>query len=174
MTATVGLAYQAGNWNVHFRDNMLASGVGVLTSGAGRHIATTGTNAVAERTGNVGTVPATQTAISTTFVDLLTPGPAVTVASGPKALISFGADIQNSQAGQGGRVGVAVSGATTIAASDTTSVLAESGNVNDRFQFSLVTAIDVNTGNNTFTLKYRLVGLGGAIFGNRWLAVVPL
>lgn len=174
MTAVATSTYTAANWNTYIRDNLNATGVGLMTSGIGRHMGTTGTNGIAERTSSVNSVATLQSTTSTTFADLLTTGPALTITTGVNCLVSFGAMALNTTAGLGARVAPALSGATTQAASDTNSTCMESGNASDSFQFTWCTVYaGITAGSNTWTLKYRAVGGGTATYSNRWLALVP-
>lgn len=172
-TAVAGDLVTASLFNASVRDNLNATGVAQVTA-SGQIIVTTAANAVAARTPSVATVSTSETRTSTTYGDLATVGPTVTVTTGTVALVIFGTHVSNTNAGQGGRMAVDISGATTSAASDTNSVLAESGNANDGFQWSYATVIDsLTAGSNTFRAKYRLVGAGTATFSNRSLSIVP-
>jgi hypothetical protein len=174
MTAVASVVFSAPNWNTHIRDNLNATGLGVLASGAGRYIAGTGLNGVAERAVGSAVVGTSQTTTSTTYVNLATTGPSTTVTTGTKAIIVIACGISNNTAGQGGRVAIDVSGAYTSAASDTNSICNESGGAADAFQGSWATLYDpITAGSSTFTLKYRLVGSGTATFVNRNILVVP-
>jgi len=108
-------------------------------------------------------------------VDLATVGPAVTVTTGTKAMVTVGAGASNNTLGLASRVAAAVSGATTIAAADGDSYLEESGNVDDQHQGTwtyITTAL--NAGSNTFTVKYRTSAGGGtSTFSRRLVTVVP-
>lgn len=172
-TAVAGDIFTASLFNTSIRDNLNATGVAAATS-AGQIIVTTAANAVAARTPSVDSISTSQTRTSTTYGDLATVGPTVTVTTGTMALVIFGCQISNSTAGQGGRCAIDVSGATTQAADDNNSFLAESGNTSDAYQGSWVTVYDpINSGSNTFRLKYRLVGSGTATFSNRSVSIVP-
>lgn len=145
-----------------------------MTGGVGRHLAVTAVGAVAERTGNVVTVATSQTTTSTTFVDLATVGPAVSVTAGVRALVSIACFMSNGTAGFGGRMGAAVSGATTSAVSDINSYYAESGNAGDGFKGSWTTLYDpITAGSSTWTAKYRAVGGGTVTFSDRVISVIP-
>lgn len=171
-TAVAGTTFTAAIFNA-VRDNLNATGV-AAASGAGQIIVTTAANAVTQRTPDVAFVGTTQTTASLTYVDLATTGPTVTITTGTKAIVIFGCMLSNNTVGDGARAAIDVSGASTYAASDTNSFLAESGNANDAFQGSWVTIYDPLTGgSNVFKLKYRAVGAGTASFSNRVTAIVP-
>jgi hypothetical protein len=112
----------------------------------------------------------TQSTTSTSYVDLATAGPSVTLVTGTTALVSFNSYI-GLGAGEAGYISLAVSGATTLAASNnyqaeafTASTAAEI-TVGKTFIFSGLTA-----GTNTFKLQYR-VGSGTVEFIRRELVV---
>lgn len=174
MTAVANTAFTAAQFNTYVRDNLNTTAPAVATA-AGRLIVTTGLNAVTERVPDVATIGTSQTTTTTTYTDLATVGPAVTVTTGVKALVMLGCMISNTNVGQGGRMSVDLTGSSAIPAADGNSVLAESGNANDAFQGSWTTIYSggMVAGSNTWTAKYRLVGLGTASFSNRLVAIVP-
>jgi len=102
------------------------------------------------------TVATSQTTTSTSYTDLATAGPAVTVTTGTKALVIFSAQSDNSST-SANSTSFAVSGATTIAASDS---------YRTRFDSTLATYAQQQTqgilltgltaGSNTFTVKYKV------------------
>ena len=83
----------------------------------------------------------------------------------------------NATANNGAYAGFAVSGATTIAATDDTMVGVFNGNNpegNDSQQ-SAVFVVTCTAGSNTFTAKYKRPGTSGtATFGNRTLTIINL
>jgi hypothetical protein len=108
---------------------------------------------------------------STTFTDLNDEvGPAVTVLTGTKAIVNVHAHVNNNSV-QFNIMGFAVSGASTIAASDNYAALYTGSlicGVNGTF---IVT--NLTPGLNTFTAKYRLGG-DTAAFQRRSITVTPL
>ena len=118
------------------------------------------------------TVATKQSTTSTSFTDLTTPGPAVTVTTGTKALVIVTAYI-NSTVDQ--YMGFAVSGATTVAAATGYSLTLMS-NVADypRLQVSGIWMVTgLTAGANTFTAKYK-VSSGTAEFTNRFITVIDM
>lgn len=174
MTAVTGNVFTAAQFNQHVRDNLNTTAPAQATT-AGRILVATGANTVTERNPSVGYLEDEESTATTTYVDLATVGPAVTVTTGTKAMITTGAGCSNNTLGLASRVAVAVSGATTIAAADADSYLEESGNVSDQFQGTwtyITTAL--NAGSNTFTNKYRTSAGGGtSTFSRRLVTVVP-
>jgi hypothetical protein len=119
-------------------------------------------------------VQTSQTTSSTTYTDLATVGPAVTLTTGTKALVLFSARMSSSNQGPNIRASVAVSGATTIAASDDwwiffDSSLAGYGGVFTR----AVLFTSLTAGSNTFTLKYS-TSSGTATFQNRTIVAINM
>jgi len=146
---------------------------GVATT-AGRRIVTDGVNTVVERVPTVDAVDTNESTASTSYTDLTTTGPAVTVTTGTKAIVHFGAELYNSSGGGRSRVAVAVSGASTIAASDAKALQFESSNANDNLAASrTVMFTSLTAGSNTFTLKYN-VATGTGNFLYRHIIVDPL
>jgi hypothetical protein len=121
-------------------------------------------------------VAASQTTTSTSYTDLATSGPTVTVtvSSSGKALVTLTAYESITGADNSCFMGFAVSGVTTVAASDTQSVqiYSESGTVQSRGSASyLVTGL--NPGINTFTAKYKSSAGITCTFANRSIIVTP-
>jgi hypothetical protein len=117
------------------------------------------------------TVATSQTTTSTSYTDLATAGPAVTVTTGTKALVSISAAFVNSTTNQAW-FSFAVSGATTVAASDTFGALLTSTGY---FAFSRTFMLTgLSPGSNTFTMKYRDAAVGTATFENRNIIVIDM
>ena len=116
-----------------------------------------------------------QTTTSTSYTDLTTSGPSVNIQTGAKALVTIDvtADSSTGTLGQYLSIAsVAVSGATTISASDDYRVVNRAGSalvsVSRTILFSSLTG-----GVNTFTLKYRVDG-GTGRFMHRNITVVGI
>lgn len=116
-------------------------------------------------------VATSQSTTSTTFVDLATPGPSVTVETGTACEVSIAMSLINSAAFQG-RMAFAVSGASTIAANDQQSIY-HSSTAQLRFG-ATYTVTGLTPGNNTFTCKYRVdSAANNATFADRKITVRP-
>lgn len=122
-------------------------------------------------------VAAGNSTTSGVFTDLASAGPAVTVTIGAsgRALVLVSAEISNDTAGGFSIMGYAVTGATSLAASDeraayTRSAVASDGSMcaNSR----VVTGL--TPGANTFTSKYRQQSGGTGFFSRRSITVIPL
>lgn len=170
MTAVSGSVYTAAQFNTFVRDNLNETAPAKATT-LGGYFVTTSLNEIAERVGARQTIATSETTGSTSFTDLATSGPAVTVTTGPLALVIFGAEQSNSGSGST-RSSVDVTGASTIAAADVRS-LTLSGTAGAEFQAShSVFYDDLTPGVNTFTMKYR-VSSGTGTFARRRLIVLP-
>jgi hypothetical protein len=125
---------------------------------------------------SLATVATDQTTTSTSYVDLATAGPAVTVTTGTKALVSIKASMANGAASTGQLMGVAVSGATTLAASDTYAAgYKYIATVNFQPVFAATFLIEgLTAGSNTFTAKYRSATGDTVYFKERMISVVNL
>lgn len=107
---------------------------------------------------------------SLTYTDLATPGPAVTILTGTKAVVHITGHVANTSV-QFNLIGFAVSGATTVAADDDFAALITTQSTNGLSGTFLVTGL--TPGLNTFTLKYRTGG-GTASFQRRNIMVHAL
>lgn len=132
-------------------------------------VTTTWLNEVERRKPTGATVATSQTTTSTSYADLATVGPAVTVTTGTSALVIISADL-TAPAGDNAFMSVAVSGASTVAAADSKALKMTNTNTSQKSRVMLITGL--TAGSNTFTAKYR-VGSGTGTFVYRELVVVP-
>jgi hypothetical protein len=112
---------------------------------------------------------------SSSFTDLATAGPEVTLTTGTKVLVIVTAEMMNTSATESNLASFAVSGASSIAAGTYDwYVRSMIGTANERERFSAASRFAGYTaGSNTFTMKYRRTG-GTAYFGQREIIVVDL
>ena len=118
-------------------------------------------------------VATSQTTTSTSYTDLATSGPAVTVTIGANglALVIISCYQFNSGAGET-YMSFAVSGASTVAAATETASTVTPGTSAYVYSFTkLVTGL--TAGSNTFTAKYA-VSSGTGTFRSRLISVIPL
>ncbi|MEU3052267.1 right-handed parallel beta-helix repeat-containing protein [Streptomyces griseus] len=120
-------------------------------------------------------------ASSATFDDLDAggAGPTVTLQTNTKVLVIISGAISSGTAGVWGIMGVAVSGATTTAATDTNALAYRqstlTNSINSTYQGSWVGELTVNPGSNTFTCKYRTASNSqSATFLRRKITVIPI
>lgn len=175
-TAVAGVVLATAQWNSGVRDNFAETEAAKATA-AGRLIITTAANAIAERVPSYASVATSQTTASTTFTDLATVGPTVgPLTTGASAIYIASSFIQNSVAGQGGYMGVAVSGASTIAADVLRALRIISGTAAENAKVSYIGmfANALTGGSNTFTAKYSSIASGTVTYASRELIVIPL
>jgi len=122
------------------------------------------------------TVATLQTTTSTSFTDLGTVGPTVTMTTGTKVLliVTCGTISPSGTSGTG-HMGVAVSGASSVSASDSDCLILFSNNNVRSWALSYVYPLTVTAGSNTFTVKYKTQSGGSTSgFENRKLVVMAL
>jgi hypothetical protein len=107
---------------------------------------------------NTATVATSQTTTSTSYTDLATAGPSVTMTTGTKVLVIVsGYCNQMPQPGGRAYMDFAISGATTRSASDTTALLTRGDTNGDWWgRASVANRETVTAGSNTFTAKYKV------------------
>jgi len=120
------------------------------------------------------TVMTKQTTTSASYVDLATVGPQVTLTTGTKAFVAFACPTYNTPASCTNRIAVAVSGATTVAASNDYSANVDllTANADSMLSKSFIFT-GLTAGSNTFTLKYFTTS-GTAAFNARFLTVIDM
>ncbi|MEU7170301.1 hypothetical protein ABZ949_02270 [Micromonospora tulbaghiae] len=173
LTAVSNSPLTAAAWNASVRDNLLETAPAKFT-GAGQLFVSTGANAGAARTPASATVATNESTNSTTYTNLVTAGPQVVSTTGTSALCFWQAQMGNSTSGSNAFMSVAVSGASTVAASDTFSSRYQSYGSNARHRSAAAHLFTgLTAGSNTFTAQYRVDGGSGA-FIDRSLIVIPL
>lgn len=172
ITAVANAAFTAAQFNASVRDNLLVTPAAIATT-AGSHFATTAANAIAERIPANAAVATVETTASTTYTNLATVGPAVTVTTGTSVLLGFHCRQSNATLASNCWTTYAVSGATTIAAADGTALSYDSPVANSTaYHGTTFRVTGLTAGSNTFTLQYR-VSAGTGTFHNRNLWVLP-
>ena len=178
LTAVANAALTAAQWNASVRDNLNETAVAKFTA-AGQYFVATARNAGAARSAAqdfYATGTGTDTTNSTTFTGL-TGGPVVAVTTGTSALVMLWARMFNNTAGGRNVAGFAVSGATTIAATDLRSIAETSNSANEEYWVGATFLLNATTaaltaGSNTFTMQLR-VTTGTGTFAPRNLVVMP-
>lgn len=116
-----------------------------------------------------GSVTTQQTTSSASFADLTTVGPSVSVTStGTLAVVLFSANMWNGSAGTTVQCSVAVSGATTVAASAVSALSGMDTGTGASLGYGAAqfVIVPINPGSNTYTMKY-LTAAGTGTFRNR-------
>lgn len=117
------------------------------------------------------TVTTQESTASTSYVDLTTPGPAVTITSqGTQALVTIRAQMFASTGTVSATMGFVVSGATTRAATNADSLTIQCTNIGDGNYLTGQQLIPITPGTNTYTAKYH-AAVGTAVFAQRRIYV---
>jgi len=172
MTAVAGSVFTAAQFNTYIRDNLNETAPAKATT-AGSHFAVSDTNQIAQRTSATANINTGESTSSSAYTALATPGPVVTVTTGVMALVGVSSTLSNNTVGQNTYMSYAVSGATTIAATDDRAQLMTAAAINQAFRAShwyLETGL--TAGSNTFTAQYRVTANTGS-WSNRRMIVVP-
>ena len=169
-STTLGdIEYRSSTANTNTRLGIGTTGQ-ILTVAAG--VPSWATPAPSVPANDGATVATSQATTSTSYTDLATAGPAVTLTTGTRALVivSFGS-VEFAANGQ--FMGYAVSGATTISANDQTAAYCI---VNAAFNsnYSRASRITLTAGSNTFTAKYKSKDGASRTFENREIFVMNL
>jgi hypothetical protein len=166
----------AAELNVHLRDNLAETAPAKATT-AGSLFVATGLNSIAQRTVSAARVGTDQATNSTTYTNLTTPGPAVTVTTGAQAFVIVSCRMSVANPSAPGFMAAAVSGATTRAALDAEAFMGMSNTfdpvIHAGSRVTLMTGL--TPGANTFTAVYKS-GTSGATanFREREIGVLPL
>jgi hypothetical protein len=174
MTAVAGATFTAAQFNQYVRDNLNQTAP-ALASAASQIFVSTGANAIVARTPSAASISTDQTTASTTFADLATVGPQISVATGTIAIVLFSASMMHTNDNNETACSVAVSGASSVAASNAWQM---SFDGNKGGNYSRGTGAHVFTGltagTNTFTMKYRVGALATGHYQLRELNIIPL
>ena len=109
MTAVDGAIFTASQFNANIRDNFLETAPAKATTEGG-YFTVNGLNSIVQRLPGSANIDALQTTLSTTFTDLATVGPTVTVNTGTRALVVIGSSLTNGMADGFSIMGVTISG----------------------------------------------------------------
>jgi hypothetical protein len=120
-----------------------------------------------------GEVTTAQTSTSATYTDLATAGPSCTVTTGTKALVILTADFNTNTVNSRNYMSYAVSGATTISASDNFAISCLPWRINEDMTQTMIHVVTLTAGSNTFTAKYRVSANTGK-WTNRRIFVMNL
>lgn len=173
MTAVANTVFTAAQFNTHIRDNFNETAPAKATT-AGTMFIASGANSIVERFPSTAAVTTSESTGGTGYGNLATPGPAVTVNTGTKAIVAVTSIVQNSTASQNSYASYAVSGASSIAATDDRAVIITAAATNQTLRGAAVyMETGLTAGSNTFTMQYRVTG-GTGSFQNRRIVVIPL
>lgn len=123
------------------------------------------------------TIVTEQSTTSTSYTDLATAGPAVTVTTGTGALVLMSCRYYGFGGTNNSYISVAVSGASTLAADDSrglrlTAIGTAASGTSGYSQLFLVSGL--TAGVNTFTAKYKVAASHTGYFSYRTMLVIPM
>lgn len=174
LTAVSNATLTAAQWNASVRDNLNETAPAKATT-AGAIFVATGTNSIAQRVPVTDLVVGSDSVAATAYANTTTPGPAVTATSAAKALIFTSGFMQLGSASNSVYMAHEITGATSISAADTWALEHRGSNgsndIINATRCHLETAL--NSGSNTFTVKYRVSGGAAATVQRRHLTVIP-
>lgn len=169
LTAVANAPLTAAQWNASVRDNLLETAPAKATAGS-RIIVTTGANSVTERLISQASIDTTETTGSTSYIDLPSAGPTVSIVTGTRALVWMTSQMSNSASGST-LSSYEVSGASSLLGDDSRAI------IHDISTSSLRTSVcdlrSVTSGTNVFAMKYR-VSSGTGTFLRRRLQIMAL
>lgn len=171
MTAVASSVFTAAQFNTFIRDNLNETAPAKATT-SGAYFTVSNTNEITERVAQSASVLVSETTTSTSYTDLTTAGPEVTVDTGPFALVLVHGSVENSGAGSS-RMAYEVSGASSIAPADNRGICTFGVAGTGVVASGVALHTDLTPGTNTFTAKYR-VASGTGTFLSRRLVVFPL
>jgi hypothetical protein len=173
LTAVTNSALTAAQWNSSVRDNLLTTAP-ALASTAGSIFAATGTNSIAQRTPATATSLTPGTTTSTSYASALSgsTAPSLSVTTGPKAFVAFSCRQSTSVSTVNVWTSVAVSVATTIAASDNWALSMDILGQQIYHGLSYLET-SLTPGSNTFTMFFRISSAGTGTFATMRLSVIP-
>lgn len=170
LTAVANATLTAAQWNASVRDNLNETAPAKATT-SGRLLVTTGLNSIAEREFSEDLVTASETTASTSYTDLTTAGPTLSLTTGPAAFYMLTAQVANDTAGAQSFAAVDISGASVITPDDGRALINEGGE--DTRATVVQFESNLTSGSNTFKLQYRVNG-GTGTFQRRRIAVLAL
>ncbi len=172
-TWVAGVVVSASDLNTYLRDNLNETMAAKATT-AGYTFSPTGVNGIAQRPLEKAAVETSETRANAAYGDCATVGPAVTVSTGTRALIFMGVRAQHSITDVATLTSYAISGATTVSASDTWGIIIDGLAANNPMSYSRVFMhLGITSGTNTFTMKYR-TNSGTGTWVNRHLCVMVI
>jgi hypothetical protein len=172
MTAVAGAVFAAADFNTYVRDNLNMTAPAIATA-ANQYFVATAANAIAARLVTTAAIATSQTTTSSTYADLATVGPSVTLTTGTLALVVVTSATSNSVTNATCFMSYAVTGATVSGAANNRALRFDglsSGNV---VRASSMSPVTLTAGSNTFTAKYAVGAGSTGTFVDRSIIVIP-
>lgn len=180
MTAVALDLFTAAEYNLYVRDNFLEMAAAVNNSqddNTGGLFSVENTNRIQQRFPNASVVTAEHNipVWQTSYRDIQSAGPFVTVTTGTRALVCFSAEMKNANNDAQSSASFEVSGASQVPASDDWRIThdgVDSQKWSRQGAWKLFTTL--TPGKNTFRMKYRTGNIGPNYFRRREIVVIPL
>jgi hypothetical protein len=178
MTAIAGQIVASADFNLFVRDNLNLTEAALALDPDGGFFVSTGLHTIAQRIITTSTVDVSEATASTSYANLATTGPTVTVTTGTKAIVIVGCragDNSNTAGNPSNKMSWACSGATTIAAADdwAAGLVQLIGQLRAVYTSNWRMVTGLTPGSNTFQAKYS-VSSGTGNFDHRSMHVLPL
>lgn len=173
MTFSAGSVLTAAQLNTHLRDNINETAPAKATA-ANRIFVSTGANAIAERAISSEYLSTAQTSTSTSYTDLATVGPDITITTGTAALVAASCTLSVNSAAANVYMSWAISGASPVAASDDWALQMNSDTSGQTIHAtSWYMHTGLTGGSQTVTAQYRVTA-GTGTWSRRSLIVIGL
>jgi hypothetical protein len=163
----------AAELNEQLRDNMAAC-MPSLAREDGEMFFTEHEGKIAARKVTSSIVNKPESTASTSYTNLATVGPTVTMETGPAAWVFFRAFLDNDSDNAQSCMSFEVTGASSITASDSFAIIIDGIDTGNAVMLGTAALVDLTPGVNTFTAKYRAGGAGTMTANRRFLTVLPL
>lgn len=171
MTFVSGNVLTAAQLNTHLRDNLIETSVGKATAAAQVAISQ-GNNRIAMRTPTITRIDTSEATDSTSYADLASAGPSVTVTHGSKVLVGMVCRMVNSVANSTQFASYAMTGDNERDPQDVSALSSDGKTVSSSIRHCTYDLPAVTPGTTTFTMKYG-TGSGTGTFSERVIVVWP-
>ncbi|OII61224.1 hypothetical protein BJP40_06770 [Streptomyces sp. CC53] len=172
-----GQVLTAAQLNTYLRDNLMATETAVART-PGSFLVARALSQIVERKPVISRVAAAETTESFQFTDLNTPGPQVTVETGPSAIVFLYCGSNSDTPGIASTMAYEIEGRNRVTTGSVPTGAVEfrtSGGAGFTRHGGAVSMMnDLTPGENTFTAKYKTSGSGTSTFRDRVMIVFPL
>lgn len=159
--------------NAQLRDNMLETMPAKATA-EGQIFVGNGVNSITTRTPDAARITTFESTSSTSYANLATVGPSVTVTHGTYVIVFWSCQLQNNTANADTYMSWEMSGTNVRAAGDVWSLRQDGVPATNPWRIGSVDIISTMApGTTTFTAKYKVSG-GTADYSDRFIGVIPL
>lgn len=175
MTAVANQVLTDLMFNQNVRDNLLQTMPGKATA-TGGYFCSENVNRIAQRFCSRDYIDATQTTTSTTYTDLATVGPTVTLTTGYSALIFYAAEMGNNTLDRAALLTFEITGASRLDPDSWQRIVTDGTTASNQIrQYGVYRTNVLNPGTNIFTMKYATGSAATTSnFAQRELVVMPL